>query len=365
MRKKTLIFSTLLGLLAWMFGVNFASAAALSSVSDKLSRLQQGPVTAKHTVTFTTATVLNSVDALGGGDKIKIDLSAYGTFANNTDISGNVTLKVGGTPRTLAAVIGSGDTASVTSKVLTIQLSTGGTNPASIAATSVLEVVIGSTSNVVTNPAAANNVKTTVTTTTSANVTKDTGSAANSIVANDQVAVSATIEPTMTFTLSGNTVSFAAALSTTPQIATQAITVGVSTNAGSGYTVYTQDVGDNTNPGLFASAAPSSADRIIGSASNTYAPGPVTLATGVEGYGICGKVTLGAATVAARYTSGANTCDTDNVVGGLAVSAVPMFSNTAATASDQVTVYTKAVVSSTNAAGAYSDTLTYTVTGTF
>jgi hypothetical protein len=130
----------------------------------------------------------------------------------------------------------------------------------------------------------------------------DTGSYATSIVGNDQIAVSATVNPSFTFSLSSNTAALSTLSSSSPT-ESSAISASVSTNASQGWQMWAKDPAGT--PGLTSTTA-----------SKTIAYSPAVnsaasaLTAGNEGYNLgsrsisgttCGTPTYGNFNSATQY----------------------------------------------------------------
>lgn len=134
-------------------------------------------------------------------------------------------------------------------------------------------------------PSAANNLTGQVITQTTGGVAADTGNYAASIVTNDQIAVTATVNASFSFSLSSNA-SALGSLSTASPSAAAAINASVSTNAKSGWQMWAADPAGT--PGLTSLTA-----------SKTIAYNPAagasvaTLTNGNEGYNLSGGTASG------------------------------------------------------------------------
>ena len=124
-------------------------------------------------------------------------------------------------------------------------------------------------------------------------------------------------------------------------------TTTVSSN-GSVY-VKIKDAGDTSNPGLYKSAGTTD---LIGSA-DAASGDTATLSAGTEGYGIQASTT-DSIEIATRYLQ------TGDNVGGFEITDQTLASSSAAVTAEVITVIHKAAVSSSNLAGDYADTITYT-----
>lgn len=185
-----------------------------------------------------------------------------------------------------------------------------------------------------------------------------TGTIAVEIVADDNVLITATVDPSITCAFTGLTTNFASLTTGAVSTSDTNTTVTISTNAGNGFSLTVRDAGNATNPGLYKSTATT---YLIGSATSAFAD-TATLSAATDGFGIQGPTSGGsggAVTVAARYLQ------TSNDVGGLELTDTTLASASSAVASRMVTVVHKAAVSGLAVAGAYTDTLTYVCTGIY
>ncbi|MCX6806533.1 MAG: hypothetical protein NT135_00160 [Candidatus Berkelbacteria bacterium] len=334
-----------------------AKADALTSLSDTMSRLADStptPVNSDHTIKFTTPSGVTDAS-----DTIEITFPA-GFSVTSVDVT-DIDLHWG--PSTglenSATLAGTADAthwgAYFTGQVLSFDHATDGAFE-DIATTSKVVVEIGT--NATGGDQQIDNHATAATYTISIGGDfGDTGKIAIVILSDDQVQLTATVDPSITFTLSANSSDFGALLLGSVTNSSPDITLTVGTNAGTGYTVTVRDVGNTTNPGLYNSTA----NYIIGSTNTAYADGPTTLANGTEGYGLYVLSTTGSPTVASRYNGGTGT-----QVGGLEVSDTTIISRiTSMSANDTATIRHRAAIAAFTAAGSYSDTLTYIATGNF
>lgn len=156
------------------------------------------------------------------------------------------------------------------------------------------------TAALTTASSATNNNTGTVITQTTGGVANDTGNYATATVTNDQIAVTATVNPTFSFSLSSNTAALGA-LSTANPIASSAINASVSTNAYKGYNLWADDPAGT--PGLTSTQA----SKTI-AYSPTVGSSAAALSNGVEGYN------LGAGTPSC--TSGTTPADDGNFSSG-------------------------------------------------
>lgn len=151
-----------------------------------------------------------------------------------------------------------------------------------------------------TTPAANPNLTGQVITQTTGGTASDTGNYATAVVTNDQIAVTATVNPSFSFSLSSNSAALGALSTGTPSAAT-AINASVSTNAQRGWDMWAADPAGT--PGLTSTTA---------SKTIAYTPAAngavVTLSNGVEGYnlsaGTASGTTCTSVTTDAKFASG-------------------------------------------------------------
>jgi len=344
-------YLTLVLLLSLFFIPKVARANALTALSDTMSRLADSTPTAvysDHTIKYTTPTgvaagqnmqiTMPTGFAIGSVDYTDIDVSWGPSTGNENEL-------------TLAGTCSGATWGAVfASQVLTITSCTG-----TITGTSKVVVEIGLNATTGGNgDAQIQNHATAATYVISiAGSFGDTGKIAIVILADDQVQLTATVNPSITFTISATSSAFGELSTGSITTSSPNITLTVGTNAQNGYTITVQDQGSGSNPGLYNS----SAAYIIGSADSSYAD-EATLVIGTEGVGIQGS--SASATIAARYDK------TGNNVGGLERTATAFASYSSGMSSNHtITVTHKAAISSWTKAGSYTDTLTYIATGNF
>lgn len=170
--------------------------------------------------------------------------------------------------------------------------------------------------------------------------------------AGQTTSVTATVGSTVSCTTDGSTAALGTLVVGSVSTASPAITVTNSCNSGGGCTIYVNDAGNTSNPGLYAAAA--TGTPLIASAT-------ATLEAGTEGYGIQ-ATTTGAGTGAALTLSATyNKASTD--VGGLTIAATEIASAASPFSAKVITVNTLAAISGLTKAGSYADTITYSCTG--
>ena len=332
---KKVLFKYFIGFI--IFGLIFAiypqeakAAGPLTAISDTMTRLKAA-TPSNHTIQFTTPT------GIANGNTITL------TFAAGFDISavvtGDVTLE-GAAVTSAAPVL----------QVLTI--TAGAANV--VAAAGTADIVISN--NHITNPAVGSYIISIAGTFT------DTGSFAVAIITNDQVVVSTTIDPYVTFILTTNSVTLTKNPSGNPSPTMMgfnqgaANTLEVYTNAAVGYSI--SYLGDTlkTTAGPVYSITALAAQTVAAVGGEQFGIN-LMANTAPETFG-ANKTGTGSGAVATGY-------ETTNQFKFVVNTATPIASAIVASASNVYTVSYIANVSSTTEAGAYSTTITYICTGNF
>ncbi len=190
--------------------------------------------------------------------------------------------------------------------------------------------------------------------------TIDSGSYALSIVSNDQIVVTATVPPTFSFALSGNTDTFTSNLSTTTT-STSGRTVTISTNGASGWVAWVK----SANAGLNSTGTGASI-ATAGSVDNT----PTDLAS-TTGYVLDVDITTdsatGTGTVSQASNFGAEYAGANTTSGGtLSTTFQPIAAASGTTDGDVLTLTERAKITAVQAAANdYTDTLTVVAAGRF
>lgn len=181
----------------------------------------------------------------------------------------------------------------------------------------------------------------------------DSSTDAIDIVSNDQYTVSATVAPTFTLSLSGNSDAFSGNLSSTALTTTSGITATVNTNSIDGWLMWAQD----TNAGL-RSASVAHTIPSVTAATNTTMNGATI---GTEAYAL-GVSSVTSGNAASGYLDSGGISG-----GGLSSTAFNQIaSNTIPSANDSVVIKELADISATTpAASDYSDTITIVGAGSF
>jgi hypothetical protein len=348
------IVSLLIGPLAQV-----AHAASLTSLSDTMSNVTQS-VVSNHEIKFVTPTGVASGGIItltfaSGFTGIAAMVGADFDFAEgNSGVCSSATF-------TEKSVVTSGATASqfnIAGSGQVVTITSGGAS-ATVAAGHCVRLRAGLNAtdvtgsgpgtHQITNPTAGSYAI------TIAGSFGDTGTITDTIISNGVVAVSGTVNQSLTFSVSANTISFGTLSSSAPQYANSssgsssdvvAHTLAVATNGASGYTITVQGA-TLTAPGSFTITA-------IGATPAVSAPGTkqfgiyATKAGGVNG------------TIAAPYAT-ASSFGYD----ATATTATTFASGTGATSTETYSLHYIANISPTTEAGSYSTSLTYVASGNF
>jgi len=203
-----------------------------------------------------------------------------------------------------------------------------------------------------TNASAANNMVGSIETQTGASATIDKSLVAFSTVSSDTIGITGIVNPTFSFSLPTNTVTFSTALVNGSTTETGTSVATISTNARNGWTTWVK----SANAALNSASPGTPSIATVGS----Y-PTITTLSSGTTGYLLKVTAAGGSAAPAAGYT----TAGADDG-GALSTSFQIAAADTAAAASDTVTFVARARVPTTQpAANDYTDTLTVIAAGMF
>ena len=311
---------------------NLASAAALTQVSVRFDRMKAS--------TFTTGTVCAKSGSAGQTSVTVTFPTAYTVSAVVGDWATSTTNLAWPTGASAWPTIGATATG-VVGKAVT--WSSGALTPATLYCFNW------------TNSTAAlqTGVAGTYTGTVNTNIDSVT-SFATAAIADDQIQVSATVAPTFTFVLSGNTDNLGQLSTSSVSVSPTPRTVAINTNAKNGWYVWAKDAA----AGLTSAIAPYTIASTTPGANST-------LATNAEGYntGVTQTQTGGAGvvTVAAGYVGGST-----GKGGGLDATLRTIASSTG-TANNAVLTFTNnaSIGALTPAGGDYTDTITVVGAGLF
>lgn len=324
-------------------------AASMTSMSDNMSRLKASTasnheikfvtptgVTAGGTITLTFSADFTGVSSIAFGD---VDFATAATCGGSFS---DVTLA--GSPSGATWGVGSAG------QVVTLTSGTG-----TVTATNCVRIKIGTNATVGTTGTnqISNGAIDDDDTVALATSTGDTGTISVDIITDDQVVITATVDPSITFSISDNTIGygslsagddrFATGDTLGNSSATVAHTLAAGTNATSGYIMYVMG-----------------ATLTSGGNTITAPAGPSATTVGSEQFGLNLSASGGSGTVDSQYGTssqygwGATVSTQDNVA-----------SATGATASTTYSATYVGNIAAETEAGAYSTTLTYTATATY
>lgn len=335
--------------LASTISISTAQAASLTSLSDNMSRLQASTAS-NHDIRFVTPT--------GVASTTTVTLTFSADFTPGSVAFGDIDFQEGSTndcttaswaDETLVAAAPSSSqfSAAFSGNVLTF---TSGGASATIPADRCVRVLIGTNAsggtNQITNGAIDDDDTIAI-----AGSFGDTGTIQVDIITDDQVDITATVAPSITFSISANAIEFGtltaaddtfADLSGGNPTEVEAHTLAAGTNATGGYVMY-----------VSGATLTSGADTIDAIGGSNTASNP-----GTEQFGV-------------RYTAsgGSGSVDAPYAAAGFAYNGVASPDNIAsATGPSSTTTYSAryvANITSSTEAGSYATTLTYTATATF
>jgi hypothetical protein len=353
-------FARLLFVLILIFGANaplyFAPSAyaAFTQFYVRLDRMSTGAALS-GTVCAETAT---------SGTEAKVLVTFPSDFTvstTNTDWTVNTTaIPTGSTAWPTIAAPGGGD---ITSQTVTF----GSGN----LATSTLYCFnfVGANS---TTGAAGSDKTGTVVTKTSGDVNIDSGSYATAIVSSnaDQIAITASVPPTFSFSLGANSVALGT-LSTSSVTSGTGVTVSTATNAANGYQVWVKGRSgtgmDDTKDAGYSYLYSPSTDGFVGRVASATVNGTPESLAAAPGYILDANLTTdnasgdGTLSIAGEY----NGADTSSG-GTISSTYTAVAASTGTTAGDVVTLIVRAKISAIQEAALdYADTLTVVGSGRF
>lgn len=336
MKKKISMLLTLTMVLSFTFtmGIQKAFAASVTGLSDAVTTMAPSTV-ADHTIVFTTPGTMANTDTI----VLTFDAGySFGSVAT-TDVSITPATNLG-----ITSVVGN---------VITITAS-GAVSAGQFTVKVGLNVAGGA--HQITNGNAGSNKTITIS-------GKFSGVLATAFVA-DVVSVDATVDPTLSFSLSANAVHFGSITSAAKKYADTAttgalsepvngspITMTASTNATAGLTITAQSVNSNNTAGLYSTGT---SHEIAAMAGGSHA-----IAAGTEGFALHTKNTSGL-TLATGFSG-------EGVGSTTVISTTPQNIATTTTYTNAATAdlsFTAAVAASTPA-GSYATNITVVATGNF
>lgn len=269
------------------------------------------------------------------------------TFPTGFTVNGtasNWTVTTTNLPTGATAWLGIGTATAVSSQTVTF--------PSSDLSTGTLYCFNFAASSTLTTSSAGNDKTGTIVTRTGGAAAIDTVNYATSIISNDQIAVTATVPSTFTFSLSGNTAALGT-INTTGATSATAVTATVSTNANNGWLAWVKS--DN------AALSSASTSDSIPSASWTSGAGNVVDLASTDGYVLDVNTGTGSPTVATEYDG-----NTTAKGGNLATTFKQIATATTPVSGNTIDLVVRARAGATDkAATDYTDTLTVTAAGQF
>lgn len=322
-------------------------AASLSSLSDTMSSVKQSALS-NHDIVFTTPTGVAS-----GGI---ITLTFQSDFNTGSVAFTDIDVLDDGSQVTLAAAPSGATWGAVNTSSTVITLTNGTTV---VSPGSVIRIKIGTNA---TNQSTGVNQITNPTTTGAKTITiggsfGDTGSITVQIITDDTVAVSATVQQSISFAISANTIAFGTLDSAAARYAntstgsasdTVAHTLAVGTNASTGYAITVQ--------GATLTSQQNSGNTITATGST-----PAASSTGTEQFGIYATKSGGVNGTIDPTFATASSFGYD----ATAATAAAFATGTSATNTETYSLHYLANISALTEAGTYTTSLTYVATANF
>jgi len=353
---------TILALLAVMVAPNLAMAAGVTAFSNVLSR-EKASTAGNQLITFTTPT------------GIAASATLILTYNNSTSINASMTftdidLADDGVDVTLAAAPAAATWGVVRTSATVITFTNGS---AAVAAASVVTIEIGTNAtNQTTGVFQITNGPAGTTTLVLSGTFGDSGTASMSIIDDDQVSVTATVNQSITFDLDTSvadgetTTPYSVALGTITTTnskvsgSTDSVNMIIAegdTNASGGMVVTVRNA--NGTNGLVSTAVP----------ANNINSADGTIANGTENYGLC-VITVGLTGFSRAAPYNSDTCATNSETNGVQALTTAgeniLNSAGAPVTAGHAEISVNAAISGVTAAQTdYTDTLTFIATGTF
>jgi hypothetical protein len=326
---------------ALLLTLNHASAASLKVAQVRFDRIKIGQATT-GTVCAAPSTVASTEGKVAVTFPTGYTLGAFGTFTVSTTnlawptVAGYTTTAW---PGILTATAVAGQVVTFPSGDLT-------------SATNLYCFNWTSTSAVSITGTAAPSLQGTIATQTAAAAAIDSSLFSTAAITDDQIAVSATVAQSFSFTLSGNSDNLGALTTGSVSVSPTPRTVTVSTNAKNGWNVWAND------------AAPTGLTSVASSYTIASTAGNTTLTGGTEGYNMGVTATNGtgsAVTVAPTFVGGLT-----GKGGGLSNALQTVATSPGSNSGAVVTLTNNAAISATTPPAAdYADTISVVGAGLF
>jgi len=343
---------SILAVVSMVFGLNYgvANAATVTSLKDIQTTLVDS-ANSNHTISWVSPSAVANAATITLTFATGFDLT--GVVENDIDIAGTTE----GELTTAADCTGAENAGvGVSGQVITITLCTGDGGDFTNSETITVEIGTNATSsgtgaNQINNQTAGQN-----TTDPTVDVTSgasDVGSFAVEVIADDSVNVTATVDPSLSFSISDTTIGFGTLTTSAARYANSAATGSASETP-----AHTLTAGTNAAGGLIVTyngALLTSASNNIDAGTNLDIDGTA----GTEQFGIAFDDNGSFFSIVAGYDQAT---PLSSFVAGTTTT---VFSSTAPIASTAVDAHYIANIAANTPAGSYSTDLTYIATGTF
>lgn len=362
--NSAIVFLFIISFAFYSFGIFplVVKAATITSAKDTLTRIKAA-VTADHVVVFSLPTGVN----FDSGDRLLVDFpsgfslggswtTADFTFNDGTSRTVNA---VESTASPNGVVTGCSDGANNvgveidTTNIIFNVIPCGGSFVASSNAATITFTILGTAGNgTLTNPSTGEYLITISNDEDNDTVLNDNVTIAVRIITDDQVVVTASVDPSISFSLGSNSVNLGTLTSSATGTGSHTFSVG--TNGAGGFAV--------TYNGATLTKGSDTILEIGGT--------PATSSTGVEQFGINLRSNT-TPSVGANVTTNSGTCSyasdygTANEFAYEVSGSIPLANSSSAPADCEYTVSYIANISSATESGVYSTTITYIATGTF
>jgi hypothetical protein len=350
MKKKIVVaflFSlSFLQVVQAVFFVQPAYAVEAGNTYMRCDRMKASTNPGSCLIVFTTS----STTATETSIKLTLD-SEWVSATNFSTTASNYTVSTSGIPAGTTAMPGISTADNVSGNTIRFPIT------ALANSTTYAFFITNGGTGLISNPAASTTILHTVFTRTGSDAaTADTKDIAVPTIADDQIAVTATVAPTFTFAF-GNNAQSLGTLSTGSVTSGGGTTITVTTNAASGWNAWVK----SANAGLTSTVASATI-----ATSGSIDAAPSSLSAGTEGYVLDADLTTNAAnggtpTIAAEYDG------TTTSQGGTLSTSYQLFaSSNGAAGGDVITLIPRTAISGlTKAATDYADTLTVVGSGIF
>lgn len=327
-----------------VFLVQPARAVEAGNTYMRCDRMKAATAPGSCLVVFTTSSTTATETT------IKLTLDAEWVSATHfSATAGNYTVSTSGIPAGTTAMPGIATADNVSGNTIRF--------PVTAMANSTTYAFFITGSGLISNPAASTTIINTIFTRTGSDAaTADTKDVAVPTIADDQIAVTASVAPTFTFAF-GNNSQALGTLSTGSVISGSGTTITVTTNAASGWNAWVK----SANAGLTSTVASATI-----ATSGSIDAAPSTISSGTEGYVLDADLTTNAANGGTPAIDAEYDGTTTSQGGTLSTSYQLFASSAGAAGGDVITLIPRAAISGlTKAATDYADTLTVVGSGIF